>query len=107
MGGEGDENLEKILVYVSIIVFLVSTISFYLVRSSSVVYDFDKGMIGKRVIVYGNLGKVVNANGVWIADVDTGISKVKVVSFDSRPSGNIFHGKVSEYKGNLELVLDG
>ena len=106
MGGEGNENFEKDIVLLALLVLLVSTAAFIAVRRTETVYSLDPSLVGKRVTVQGKIVHRINANGVWIAFLDTGVSKIKLVSFSGEPSNKTsFTGRVAEYKGDLELVI--
>ncbi len=108
MGGEGVEDIKKVIIASSLVVFLLSTLVLELTRDKvDTVQSLSEDMINQRVRIVGMVVWQKTKNGVTLGEVNTGVDRVRVFDPVGRKlTGNIFVGTVKEYKGKLELVLD-
>ncbi len=111
MGEEGVESREeakRLIIASSLVLIIASSLAMYFFQDKPiVVFSIDKSMIGKKVIVIGRIEWIKQKNGISFGEVNTGVSKVFFFDPNGRRAFNgRMEGRVGEYKGRVELIVE-
>ncbi len=110
MGGEGVEDIKKIITLASLVMFIVSYSVLAILGGSHPhkVYSLDSAKPGDHVVVSGVIVWQRHTKGVTIAELDTGIGRIRLYRRGELPlTDGEYMGIVRVYKGKKELALNG